>query len=162
MPSMATCEAFKSHLKRTIFELTRGNLDLSNSAKFPQFQAFYADFSKRIKNAEKREEPLDKEILKSDIDQIENLLIVLQDLMCETDKSSENYQNLLLKLPIDYANEYHYLIQWSAVYVILSHNTRKSKGHVDSLKTSHFVKQIEIETNCFYFELAKVCIFLFF
>ena len=55
MPSMATCEAFKSHLKRTIFELTRGNVDLSNSAKFPQFQAFYADFSKRIKNAEKRE-----------------------------------------------------------------------------------------------------------
>ena len=79
--------------------------------------------------------------------------------MCETDKSSENYQNLLLKLPIEYANEYHYLIQWSAVYVILSHNTRKSRGHVDSLKTSHFVKQIEIETNCFYYELAKVCTF---
>ena len=93
------------------------------------------------------------------MDQIENLLIVLQDLMFEADKSSENYQNLLLKLPIDYANEYHYLIQWSAVYVILSHNTRKSRGHVDSLKTSHFVKQIEIETNCFYYELAKVCIF---
>ena len=81
--------------------------------------------------------------------------------MCETNKSSENYQNLLLKLPIDYANEYHYLIQWSAVYVILSYNTRKSRGHVDCLKTSHFVKQIEIETNCFYYELAKVCIFNF-
>ena len=109
----------------------------------------------------KGEEPVDKEVLKSDLDQIENLLIVLQDLMCETDKSSENYQNLLLKLPIDYANEYHYLIQWSAVYVILSHNTRKSRSHVDGLKTSHFVKQIEIETNCFYYELAKVCIFNF-
>ena len=51
-------------------------------------------------SCKKGEEPVDKEVLKSDLDQIENLLIVLQDLMCETDKSSENYQNLLLKLPI--------------------------------------------------------------
>ena len=67
-------------------------------------------------SCKKGEEPVDKEVLKSDLNQIENLLIILQDLMCENDKSSENYQNLLLKLPIDYANEYHYLIQWSAVY----------------------------------------------
>ena len=65
-----------------------------------------------------------------------------------------------LTVEIDYKNEYHFLIQWGALYVILRHNGRKRRnrpGVMDSLKIGDFVKKFAIETNCFFYELLKVC-----
>ena len=50
---MATVASMRSNLNQMIFHLSKGDLNLCNNEKFPKFQAFYDDFSKRVRNAAK-------------------------------------------------------------------------------------------------------------
>ena len=49
-------------------------------------------------------------------DKVQELLVVLQDTMLCEDKTSETYQKLVQKLPSEYRNKYHFLIQASTSY----------------------------------------------
>ena len=49
-------------------------------------------------------------------DKVQELLVVLQETMLCEDKTSETYQKLVQKLPSEYKNKYHFLIQASISY----------------------------------------------
>ena len=50
---MATVASMRSNLNQMIFHLSKGDLNLCDNEKFPKFQEFYNDFSKRVRNAAK-------------------------------------------------------------------------------------------------------------
>ena len=50
---MATVASMRSILNQMIFHLSKGDLNLCDNEKFPKFQEFYNDFSKRVRNAAK-------------------------------------------------------------------------------------------------------------
>ena len=56
------------------------------------------------------------EISAIQFEKIQEILVVLQEIMQCEDKTSETYQNLVQKLPIDFRNKYHILIQASISY----------------------------------------------
>ena len=58
LPKMATCECAKSNLKQAIFHLSKGEVDISDNSMLPKFQVFYAEFSKKIRTAEKLQEEI--------------------------------------------------------------------------------------------------------
>ena len=51
-------ECAKSNLKQAIFHLSKGEVDISDNAMLPKFQVFYAEFSKKIRTAEKLQEEI--------------------------------------------------------------------------------------------------------
>ena len=56
------------------------------------------------------------EISAIQFEKIQEILVVLQEIMKCEDKTSETYQNLVQKLPMDFRNKYHILIQASISY----------------------------------------------
>ena len=52
LPSLATAEAMRSHLKSMILQLSEGSIDISNVGKFPKFRRVYNSLKRKITNGD--------------------------------------------------------------------------------------------------------------
>ena len=52
LPSLATAEAMRSHLKSMILQLSEGSIDISNVGKFPKFRRVYNSLKRKIESGE--------------------------------------------------------------------------------------------------------------
>ena len=50
---MVTFNAYKSHLKQELFELSNGDADISDIVEFPKFHDIFSEMSKKIRTAER-------------------------------------------------------------------------------------------------------------
>jgi hypothetical protein len=52
LPSLATAQAMRSHLKSMILQLSEGAIDISNVGKFPKFSRVYNSLKRKISSGE--------------------------------------------------------------------------------------------------------------
>ena len=119
------------------------------------FQNFYAGYIKRLKSSGKGDTDHRQEIPQSSLDAIMDLLILLQKILRIKNKKSPEYHNLVSKLPEDYKNDYHFLMQKGMVFMILSLFARRAKEGMDKLTKSHFEKKYCDQNNYHYWKRAK-------
>jgi hypothetical protein len=114
----------------------------------------YKGLMKELKSAGRGDTTSNDEVAKAHIEKIFQLLAVLEKLM-ETDKTSEEYQDLLKKLPIKYIDCYHELIQMGAHFIICLIFCRRGNENFDSMPKD-FLKKIENpDDGSIYFAQAK-------
>ena len=112
---------------------------------FP-LQNFYAGFIKKSKSEGKGDTDHRKEIPKSSLEAIMNLMKLLQEIL-RCDKNSPKYKELVEKLPEGYQDYSHFLVQKVMVYILLSLIGRRGREGLDSLTKSHFEKMFDEENN---------------
>ena len=92
---------------------------------------------------QKHNDPLENETHKK----INNLLALLQILMEIEDKESEEFQSLLDFLPTGYRNNWHKLVQWGMIFLIMIHHGRRAREGIDQLKKSYFEPYYNSDTG---------------
>ena len=118
------------------------------------FQNFYAGFIKKLKSEGRGDTEHRKEIPTSSLKVIMDLLRLLQEILRCEDKKTPEYRNLIEKLPKDYQDSYHILIQKGVVYLLISLFGRRARENTDALTKAHFEKMYDEEENYFYWGKA--------
>lgn len=71
-------------------------------------------------------------------EKINNLLAHLQIMMEIKDKNSEEFLSMLDFLPDGFRYEWHKLVQWGVIFIIMIHHGRRAREGIDSLKKEAF------------------------
>ena len=71
-------------------------------------------------------------------ERINNLLAHLQIMMEIEDKTSDEFQSLLNFVPDGYEEDWHKLVQWGVIFLIIIHHGRRAREGIDSLKKDAF------------------------
>ena len=69
---------------------------------------------------------------------INNMLAHLQIMMEIEDKNLDEYQSLLNFLPQGYTDDWHRLVQWGVIFLIMIHHGRRAREGIDQLKKAAF------------------------
>ena len=106
---------------------------------------------KKLKQSGKGDTQHHKEIPESSVRKLNELLILLQKIMNCKQKGGTTYQELVSKLPKNFQDSYHRLLQWSVIYVILFAFARRASEGVDALTKKHFEKFYDEEEEYYYY-----------
>ena len=79
---------------------------------------------------------------------IEDWLVLFQKIM-GAKKGTKNYQDLVNQLPKQWVNQYHYLLQWGAQYILMRHTAKRGR-EVSVLLSTHCVFYEFSEKKFFY------------
>ena len=97
------------------------------------FQQFWGGYIKELKEEGRNDTSHNKEIPPASLIEIIMMLSLLQQIM-ECDKSRHlEYQSLIQKLPQDYKNTYHRLIQYGAMFIVCMHTARRGREGIGKL-----------------------------
>ena len=86
---------------------------------------------------------------------INNLLALIQKIMEEKDKNSENFQNLLLQLPGKYRNDWHRLAMFGVMFIIMINLARRAREGINEMTKDTFEKKLDPTTNEYQFVKVK-------
>ena len=118
------------------------------------FQNFYVQFVKKLKTVGKGETNHRPPAANSSIQSINELAMLLQEIMECKDKNTDEYRELIKKLPEGYQNCYHVLVLKVVIYIVLILFARRAKERLDTLTKAHYVKKYDDEED--YYFWAKV------
>ena len=75
------------------------------------------------------------------------MLAHLQIMMEFDDKTSKRFLSLLNYLPTGTKNDWHRLVQWGMMFLIVIHHGRRAREGIDSLKKSAFEPYYDANTD---------------
>ena len=93
----------------------------------------------------KHNDPIDEDTE----EKLNDLMALIQKIMEEKDRTSENYKKLLLDLPAGYQNSWHKLASWCIMYIIMKYHARRGREGMNMLKKSSFVKTYDAKNNSY-------------
>ena len=96
----------------------------------------------------KHNDPIDEDTE----EKLNDLMALLQKVMEEKDRTSENYKKLLLDLAClvpGYENSWHKLVQWCMMYIIMKYHARRGREGMDELKKCSFAKTYDAKNNSY-------------
>ena len=68
-----------------------------------------------------------REIIKSDLDLIEDLKVVLLNIMRARDERNyDKYWDLIKQIPTEWRDKYNYLLQYGAMYIIMTATAKRA------------------------------------
>ena len=72
------------------------------------------------------------------------------------DKNSQEYKNLVAKLPEEYQDKYHVLIEYGAVVILMLCFARRGREGIDKIKKSDLVKKYDEENDYWYWQRVVI------
>ena len=127
-PKGNTANCYKSHLKQKILDLTNQVYDITNKAFFPNFQKFWSGYVKELKAEGRNDTTHNQAIPKTSMTAIFIHLALLLNIMeCDKENETEKYKSLIKKLPREYMNDYHRLLQFGAYFIITYFTARRAR-----------------------------------
>ena len=86
-----------------------------------------------------------------------DLLAVLLNIMrCKSDKKSEAYKIAIGKLPANYKDMYHILMQKGAMYIFMSQFAKRGREGIDLIQKSDLKKKYDDEEDIVYFQRVVI------
>ena len=140
LPKLNSFEVRRSCLKMNVLEWSNNTMDISDVQVFTELNVFFAKYRQKLKElglASTEKQPI---IPQECVDVIHKLLKHLTFLMMLPD-DHPTYLYHLQQIPVDYQHQYHYLVLYGAIYVVISHlNTEKME--VDGIRKDQMLSQI--------------------
>ena len=88
---------------------------------------FWSGYTKELKELGRNDVTHNESIPRSSIIEIQkHLVILLQIMLCKPDDTA-HYKSLIEKLPLEYKDDYHRLIQYGAYYIIGMHFAKRGR-----------------------------------
>jgi c-di-GMP-related signal transduction protein len=88
---------------------------------------FWSGYTKELKELGRNDVTHNESIPRSSIIEIQkHLVILLQIMRCKPDDKAR-YKSLIEKLPLEYKDDYHRLIQYGAYYIIGMHFAKRGR-----------------------------------
>ena len=119
------------------------------------FQNFWNGYILRLKAEGKADTQHTEAIPQESQDSIMDLIVLLQAIMGCKDKDTEEYRNLVSKLPEQYQDCYHFLMQYALYYIFAFLYARRGAQGIDLLSKSHFEKLWDEDNKIYYWLKVK-------
>ena len=153
LPSRSYADTFRSHLRSHFYKESGALIDLNNEAMFPRYhqfmKGFHSELKKNGKGDPKHYDPLDGNTLAK----IYEFLVKIQQVV--EARGTDSYKEKLEKLPNNYHNTFHYLLQYGAQFIIQLGLGRRAREGITDLKKSALKKFIDPETNAQYYQKVQ-------
>lgn len=153
LPKRGYLESIKSNLKCHILGLSGGKVDISQPAIFPGLHQFLKGHQKELKSAGRADTEHYQEIADEDLMKIFDLC---QNVVTALERRGEDdYQEKLMKIPSEFRNCYHKLLQYAAQIIVMLMDCRRGREGLEDLKKSTYCKEYDPTSDTSFF--VKTC-----
>jgi hypothetical protein len=150
LPMRSTAESQKSFIKKMILTKTEGVLDISCEATCHKFNAFYKGFVRTLKKNGKGDTKHRQEIPNDSLIKINTMLKLVCNLMGTKDKLT--MVNGMADLPEKYRTKLHYLAQYGAQYILMSHTAKRGVEGLADYKKEYLGIKTDPDTKLRYYK----------
>jgi hypothetical protein len=150
LPSRSSVESYKSHLKCYIHQESKAQVDLSITAAFPNYNKFMKGLLKDLKQNGKgdvqHKDPIDGDTLAK----IYQLFQLVQE--AYKSRGEADYLEKLGKIPKEYQDCYHRLMQMGAQFVLQMAEAKRAREGLHDMKKDALTLFEDRKTHFKYFQ----------
>jgi hypothetical protein len=150
LPMRGTSEVHRSFIKKMIMTKSEGVLDISCDATFQKFTAFYKGYIRNLKKNGKGDTKHRQEIPNDSLIKITTMLKLICNLMGTKDKLT--MVNGMADLPEQYRNKLHYLAQYGAQFILMSHTAKRGVEGLSDYKKEYLGIKTDLDTKLRYYK----------
>ena len=136
LPKRNYFDSIKSSIKCVIQNESQSRLDISSQVQFSELHQVFKGFYKMLKQDGKADTSHHGEIPAHSLQQIQALFKGVYDTMIA--RGTPEYEEKLSTLPAEYHKNFHYLLQYAAVYIVITYDVRRGREGIADIKVDAF------------------------